>query len=216
MLYRTTTLLLVATSWDPTSVVRQKQLLANAADAPLSIVVEHTLHGCVTQLAQVDVSPVDGTGYMAAVCYRAYRARRLEEQQPECQCSGDVLLCVFPAGNLVGLILSPLILLQFGWRALFYTFGLVGVPLLAMWLASAPKPLPKAAPPPAAESPKAAAGGGDAKESVSVGQLLSHPATWAIIIVNIVNHWGYFIYLNWMPSYFVKVCATVSTVASTL
>lgn len=110
----------------------------------------------------------------------------------------------FHSGNLVGLILSPLILLQFGWRALFYTFGLVGVPLLAMWLASAPKPLPKAAPPPAAESPKAAAGGGDAKESVSVGQLLSHPATWAIIIVNIVNHWGYFIYLNWMPSYFVK------------
>ncbi|KAK9915240.1 hypothetical protein WJX75_006550 [Coccomyxa subellipsoidea] len=27
-------------------------------------------------------------------------------------------------------------------------------------------------------------------------------ATWAIIVVNIVNHWGYFIYLNWMPSYF--------------
>lgn len=40
---------------------------------------------------------------------------------------------------------------------------------------------------------------------MSIGRLLSHPATWAIIIVNIVNHWGYFIYLNWMPSYFVKV-----------
>eukprot|EP00775_Hariotina_reticulata_P012650 gene12650-12778_t len=45
----------------------------------------------------------------------------------------------FHTGNLVGLVLSPLILVQFGWKALFYTF---------------------------------------------------------------VNHWGYFIYLNWMPSYF--------------
>lgn len=35
-------------------------------------------------------------------------------------------------------------------------------------------------------------------------KLLSNKATWAIIIVNFVNHWGYFIYLNWMPSYFVK------------
>lgn len=116
----------------------------------------------------------------------------------------------------MGLILSPLILLQFGWRALFYTFGLVGVPLLAIWLAAAPKPLPKAALPAAVESAKAAAGGGETKESVSVWRLLSHPATWAIIIVNIVNHWGYFIYLNWMPSYFVKVCATVFAVVCIL
>ena len=35
-------------------------------------------------------------------------------------------------------------------------------------------------------------------------KLLSSKATWAIIVVNFVNHWGYFIYLNWMPSYFVK------------
>ena len=120
----------------------------------------------------------------------------------------------------MGLILSPLILLQFGWRALFYTFGLLGIPLLALWLATAPKPPPKPSLPAAAaaterpaqtaaagsgvqggEGGKAAAAGG----GVSVGRLLSHPATWAIIIVNTVNHWGYFIYLNWMPSYFVKV-----------
>ncbi|GFH23432.1 MFS domain-containing protein [Haematococcus lacustris] len=29
-------------------------------------------------------------------------------------------------------------------------------------------------------------------------------ATWAIIVVNVINHFGYFIYLNWMPTYFVK------------
>ena len=36
---------------------------------------------------------------------------------------------------------------------------------------------------------------------MGVAQLLASSATWAIIIVNIVNHWGYFIYLNWIPSY---------------
>ncbi|WIA32968.1 hypothetical protein OEZ86_006131 [Tetradesmus obliquus] len=133
----------------------------------------------------------------------------------------------FHSGNLVGLVLSPLILVTFGWKALFYTFGLLGLPLMAVWLAIAPKPNKAAA---------AAAAGGDSTaealqqqqqqqqqgsdasnssssssssssgqgEAVSVWQLLSHRATWAIIIVNIVNHWGYFIYLNWMPSYFSK------------
>jgi ACS family sodium-dependent inorganic phosphate cotransporter/ACS family sodium-dependent inorganic phosphate cotransporter-like MFS transporter 9 len=119
------------------------------------------------------------------------------------------------------LVLSPLILLQFGWRALFLTFGMLGIPLLAVWLATAPKPLPKAHPKPlppsltaaagssglpaAADSSKAGAGADADNKPVSLLQLLSHPATWAIIIVNIVNHWGYFIYLNWMPTYFVKV-----------
>ena len=40
---------------------------------------------------------------------------------------------------------------------------------------------------------------------VGIAKLLSSKATWAIIVVNFVNHWGYFIYLNWMPSYFVRV-----------
>lgn len=90
--------------------------------------------------------------------------------------------------------------------------------MLAVWLATAPKPLPKPPPQPipaaaegssgqpaAADSSKAGSGAGGDKKPVSLWQMLSHPATWAIIIVNIVNHWGYFIYLNWMPTYFVKV-----------
>jgi hypothetical protein len=43
------------------------------------------------------------------------------------------------------------------------------------------------------------------KAPVGVVQLLRSSAVWAIIVVNIVNHWGYFIYLNWIPSYFYKV-----------
>ena len=154
----------------------------------------------------------------------------------------------------MGLLLSPLILQHYGWRALFYLFGLAGVPLLAMWMLVVPNT------PPA--SPSSAGGGGSAAggSSVTLGQLMSKRATWAIIIANFgerlagtycqapttqclplasirchesgmqclnstpcpvlptrtaccptctactaVNHWGYFIYLNWMPTYFYKV-----------
>lgn len=62
--------------------------------------------------------------------------------------------------------------------------------------------LEKAAPsqPPAGQTPS------DPSLAGKVGtlKLLSSKAVWAIIVVNFVNHWGYFIYLNWMPSYFVK------------
>lgn len=37
------------------------------------------------------------------------------------------------AGNLVGLVLSPLILSAFGWRTLFLAFGVFGGPLLLLW-----------------------------------------------------------------------------------
>ncbi|PSC76976.1 putative anion transporter chloroplastic [Micractinium conductrix] len=107
----------------------------------------------------------------------------------------------FHTGNLVGLLLSPLILQRFGWRALFYMFGLAGVPLLLMWAAVVPGQ-PSGA---AAAAGGAAAGGAAAASRVGVAALLSNPATWAIIVANFVNHWGYFIYLNWMPTYFYKV-----------
>ena len=57
-----------------------------------------------------------------------------------------------------------------------------------------------AAQPPSGQTPQ------DPSLAGKVGtlKLLSSKATWAIITVNFVNHWGYFIYLNWMPSYFVK------------
>lgn len=142
------------------------------------------------------------------------------------------------AGNLLGLLLSPLILINFGWRALFYTFGLCGIPLLLLWMAVVPgKDVPgilqqqeaslkttPTTPPPAASAAAAAAvaaAGGEREVSeeqqaskdvssssgadVTIWQLLSSRATWAIILVNIVNHWGYFIYLNWMPTYFNQV-----------
>ncbi|GBF90924.1 anion transporter, chloroplastic-like [Raphidocelis subcapitata] len=114
----------------------------------------------------------------------------------------------FHSGNLIGLLLSPLILVTFGWRALFLVFGVLGAPLLAVWNAIVPDK-PRGDGGSSGGGGGGASGGGAAEAgkdggsgSVTLGRLLSHPATWAIIVVNFVNHWGYFIYLNWMPTYF--------------
>ena len=121
----------------------------------------------------------------------------------------------------MGLLLSPILLLQFGWRSLFSVFGMLGGPLIAFWMATVPDTAPGAAQKlllrragaggstsfgqargGSGEASFRASGSSSPGTEVGVRELLSSSATWAIIIVNIVNHWGYFIYLNWMPSYF--------------
>ncbi|KAG7667865.1 putative anion transporter 4, chloroplastic [Nannochloris sp. 'desiccata'] len=127
----------------------------------------------------------------------------------------------FHTGNLVGLIVSPLILYHLGWRSLFYIFGLFGAPLLALWSIIVPNLSTN--PPATIDSPSSSttttapsssaittttttpATGKTAPSTVSLGAMLKNRAVWAIIVANFANHWGYFIYLNWMPTYFYKV-----------
>jgi ACS family sodium-dependent inorganic phosphate cotransporter/ACS family sodium-dependent inorganic phosphate cotransporter-like MFS transporter 9 len=112
----------------------------------------------------------------------------------------------FHTGNLVGLLVSPLILAQLGWRPLFYIFGLFGGPLLALWSFVVPNLKNTTA---EKTSPAAAASleqtTKESAPSVTLGAMLKNRAVWAIIVANFANHWGYFIYLNWMPTYFYKV-----------
>jgi len=100
----------------------------------------------------------------------------------------------FHGGTLLGLLASPFIIAKYGWPALFFLYGLLGLPLLAFLQHTVPEP----------EVESADAGERDST-GVAVAALLTKPATWAIIAANFVNHWGYFIYLNWMPIYFNKV-----------
>lgn len=107
----------------------------------------------------------------------------------------------FQSGNLVGLLLSPLILQLYGWRSLFYVFGLLGIPLLLFWLAIVPPPFSSASSPSSSteqQPPKQ-------QQAVTYGDMLKNKPVWAIITANFINHWGYFIYLNWMPTFFYKV-----------
>ena len=44
--------------------------------------------------------------------------------------------------------------------------------------------------------------GGAPAKGPGVRDLVGSRHTWAIVIANSVNHWGYFLFLNWLPAYF--------------
>jgi predicted MFS family arabinose efflux permease len=117
----------------------------------------------------------------------------------------------FHSGNLLGLALSPLIVQALGWRALFYAFGVLGGPLVLLWALVVPERARRAQAAQSgggmegAASPQRRGAPAEGGAGVGLGDLLSSTAVWAIIVANFVNHWGYFMYLNWMPTYFYKV-----------
>ncbi len=92
----------------------------------------------------------------------------------------------FHSGNILGLLISPFLVASFGWRSLFYAYGIMGIPVLMFWLSTVPR-----------ASPRETQG-----KAMPIGFLLSQAPTWAIFVANFVNHWGYFIYLSWLPTYF--------------
>ncbi len=60
------------------------------------------------------------------------------------------------AGNLLGLVVSPLLLAAVGWRSMFLLFGVLGVPLLLLWNRVVPSAAEAAAMTPSGPSPAGA------------------------------------------------------------
>ena len=121
----------------------------------------------------------------------------------------------FQSGSMIGLLAAPALLARGGVPGPFILFGALGLAWAAIWhfaattypkdckmvgarelnyivdspggaLTSSSSTLKDAAPPP-------------------FKLLLSKAPTWACIIANFVNNWGFFILLAWMPLYFKQV-----------
>ncbi|CAI7781107.1 unnamed protein product [Closterium sp. NIES-53] len=132
----------------------------------------------------------------------------------------------FHVGSMLGLLSAPslMALPGLGLTGPFLLFGALGLLWLALWLLLVPGDASGASVAPSASAASAASGAdiggqlegkqkmqggvGASGSRVTVWQLLSHPASWAIIIANAVNNWGYFILLSWMPLYFNQVLHT--------
>ena len=84
---------------------------------------------------------------------------------------GHVLSRTPAAGNLLGLAISPVLMAALGWRALFLVFGIMGAPLLAVWLGVVP-----------ARATLARQVPDSASARCSTLDLLRSSATWAIIV----------------------------------
>ncbi|KAG0620059.1 hypothetical protein M758_4G185900 [Ceratodon purpureus] len=124
----------------------------------------------------------------------------------------------FHLGSVAGLIISPTLLAtRFGVKAPFVAFGLAGFVWLAVWLvaiAANPQSQPRISreefqyikrgnEDPASVGLKLSSSASSRSSAVPPFRLLlSKLPTWAIIVANFMNNWGYFILLGWMPVYF--------------
>jgi len=140
----------------------------------------------------------------ALVATRAPRARRSSAL--------GLAFSGFHAGNLLGLLATPALAaalvsrmnLMSGWRWVSFAWALSAIPALLLWLRLVPEE----------RGGRGERRGGGEKESNGaatpgrsdaapcVAALLSCPPVRAIVAANIVNHWGYFTLLHWMPLFF--------------
>ena len=108
-----------------------------------------------------------------------------------------------PLGSVLALLITPAIVVQFGWEWAFYSFGLLGVVWFAFWqplITSHPADHPTISD---AERELIAKDmvPGDMHQSPPWRKLLSSSAVWAIIVAHFCANWGTYVLLAWMPTY---------------
>lgn len=110
-------------------------------------------------------------------------------------------------GTIIALLVSPLIVISWGWPAVFYISGALGIVWLAVWQIKA------------ANGPEECAGVSAEElglimserptevglaDRIPWGRILREPAVWAIIIAHLCNNFGFYIILLWLPSYLTR------------
>ncbi|XP_070007062.1 sodium-dependent phosphate transport protein 1, chloroplastic [Nicotiana tabacum] len=110
-------------------------------------------------------------------------------------------------GSVTGLAFSPLLIHNFGWPSVFFSFGSLGTVWFAVWLNkaySSPLDDPELRP----EEKKLILSSSVSKEpvkSIPWKLILSKPPVWALIVSHFCHNWGTFILLTWMPTYYHQV-----------
>lgn len=108
-----------------------------------------------------------------------------------------------PLGSVMALLLTPWIILQYGWEWAFYSFGLLGVIWLVFWnrmVTSTPAEHPKIAAQELELIGRSATLAAD-EASPSWRALLSSSAVWAIVVAHFCANWGTYVLLAWLPTY---------------
>ncbi|KAJ1408639.1 MFS transporter superfamily [Sesbania bispinosa] len=110
-------------------------------------------------------------------------------------------------GSVVGLAFSPVLIQNFGWPSVFYSFGSLGSIWFVLWLSKAYSS-PKDDPDLGVVEKRLILEGSVSKEPVSDipwKLILSKAPVWALIISHFCHNWGTFILLTWMPTYYNQV-----------
>ncbi len=106
-------------------------------------------------------------------------------------------------GTIIALLASPPIIIAFGWEAVFYISGLVGLVWLAIWWWKAADWPESSRGVSAAEMAVIRAGRPEipAAEAIPWAKICREPAVWAIVTAHLCNNFGFYILLLWLPSY---------------
>ncbi|KAJ7517780.1 hypothetical protein O6H91_21G040400 [Diphasiastrum complanatum] len=123
----------------------------------------------------------------------------------------SVSMAGFHLGSVGALLLTPLLMTKLGVSGPFVVFSLIGFFWLLLWLSTStiprnPQANPRVKPRERLHQRIEVPGQSTIKTGgvglPPIGLLLLKLPTWAIIVANAMNNWGYFILLSWMPVYF--------------
>ncbi|KAD6120345.1 hypothetical protein E3N88_11616 [Mikania micrantha] len=116
----------------------------------------------------------------------------------------------FHLGNVVGLVLTPIVMSSIGLTGPFILFSSLGLLWLKTWTLQITNDPQESRSISNSELRLIQEGKSNAPplkkgEFPPLRLLLSKMPTWAIIFANMTNNWGYFVLLSWMPVYFKTV-----------
>ena len=107
-----------------------------------------------------------------------------------------------PVGTIVGLSATGAVVTAYGWAAMFWLFGAVGLVFAALWFRAvheAPGTHPRIGR--VERDLLATREAATARGPVPWRALLSQRACWAVIITHFCSNWTLYLMLTWMPSY---------------
>ncbi|KAG8085772.1 hypothetical protein GUJ93_ZPchr0010g9197 [Zizania palustris] len=115
----------------------------------------------------------------------------------------------FHLGNVISFLATPIIMSHIGLAGTFAFFASLGYLWLSVWLLNVESDPLDSRTISKSELQLILAGRSGSKvegsKFPSLRELLSKIEMWAIIVANVVNNWGYFVLLSWMPVYFKTV-----------
>ncbi|KAF0899854.1 hypothetical protein E2562_025107 [Oryza meyeriana var. granulata] len=115
----------------------------------------------------------------------------------------------FHLGNVISFLATPIIMSHIGLTGTFAFFASLGYLWLSVWLLNVESDPLDSCTISKSELQLILAGRSASKvqgsKFPSLRELLSKIEMWAIIVANVVNNWGYFVLLSWMPVYFKTV-----------
>ena len=108
-----------------------------------------------------------------------------------------------PFGTVFALLITPLIVLVWGWEWAFYLFGALGVVWYLLWGRLTTNTPDGHAAISEAELGLIRAGTdpGEQGEKPPWGRMLTSMPVWAIIVSHFCNNWGGYVLLSWLPTY---------------